>query len=113
MASSSFCARYARVVVGVCNHVKPVPAIQVESVAAADAIHEWNLRTVEGTIYHTGQSGYRPGRDQCLMKRKDKSGSGFTAEREFKPRVDRWNVRSQPSIYGTNIYVTSLPWICC
>ncbi len=93
------CARYAKVVVGVCNHVKPVPPLHVESVAAADAIHDWNLRTgFEGVIYRTGCGGYRPGRDQCLMKRKEKRGSGFTAEREFKPRVDRWNFRSQASI---------------
>ncbi len=93
------CARYAKVVVGVCNHVKPVPALHVESVAAADAIHEWNLRTgFEGTIYGTGCGGYRPGRDKCLMKHKEKHGSGSTAEHEFKPRVDRWEVLAQHSI---------------
>ena len=93
------CARYAKLVPNVCSHVQPVPALSVESLAAADAIHAWNLRTgFEGTIYRTGNSGYRPGRDQCLMKRKEKRGSGFTIEREFKPRVDRWNALPQHSI---------------
>jgi len=91
-------ARYAKTVINICNHVQAVPALRVDSLAAADAIHAWNLRTgFEGTIYRTGQGGYRSGRDQCLMKRKEKRGSGFTAEREFKPRVDRWNATSQVS----------------
>lgn len=85
-------ALYAKVIDGICSHVQPVPALLVESTTAADAIHAWNLRTgFEGTIYRTGQRGYRPGRDQCLMKRKEQRGSGFSSERQFNPRVDRWN----------------------
>ncbi len=43
-------ARYTKLVSGICKHVQPVPALHVESLAAADAIHEWNLRTgFEGT----------------------------------------------------------------
>jgi hypothetical protein len=65
--------------------------LPVRSVDGADAIHAWNLRIgFEGTIYRTGQSGYRPGRDRCLMKRMEGRGSGFVVEREFKLRQDGW-----------------------
>ncbi len=94
-------ARYAKRIVNICCHLQPVPALPVESLAAADAIHEWNLRTgFEGTIYRTGQGGYRPGRDQCLMKRKEKRGSGFTAERHFQPGVDHWKAPALPQQPG-------------
>lgn len=82
-----------------CQYVQPVPAIRVDSHQTADAFHQLNLRTgFEGTIYRTGQGGYRPDRDRCLMKRKERRGSGFTADRDFKPRTDRWATHQKSTI---------------
>jgi hypothetical protein len=85
------CSRYCRIIKKAGKHVRPVPAIPIDHASAADAVHAWYLRAgFEGTIYRIGEAGYRPGRNPYLMKRKEVRGSGFTAKREFRPRVDRW-----------------------
>ena len=95
VADTAFADRfkaYRATIRRVCNHVQPVPAMPVRSREDADALHAWYMRAgFEGTIYRTGPGGYRPGRNRCLMKRKEKRGSGFTVEREFQPRIDRWS----------------------
>jgi DNA ligase-1 len=104
LAFAERCTEYHDLITGACNHVQPVPALRADSEAAGDAIHQMNLRAgFEGTIFRTGTGGYRPGRNSCLMKRKPRPGSGFTAERldlmrkkqqEYGPRANRWHLVS-------------------